>query len=258
MLDAVVSSVRFNGKTVAENGEAFRDVAVPDLVDTGGERGAQRIASEVLAFRPHVVVDVAAGDALLPLVEGAWPKLERFRPRYVEQGALSEAGFPTAVAADPGLARRLFGVDVSIDSPAVTKFVLRHNEVLTSKVTAFDADSAPYDALYALAYLVAAVGDAPLDGQSLARAVPRLQGGAPVDVGPAGIYPAVAALARGENISLRGTTTGLDFDRATGDPSVRFAAFCFRPDAAGKLATAESGFTFDTRSGKATGEPHCP
>ncbi|HEY1693409.1 MAG TPA: protein kinase [Polyangiaceae bacterium] len=258
MLDAVVSGLRFNGKTVAENGETFRDVVVPDLNDAGGDRGEHRVAQAVLSFRPHVVLDTVAGDALVPLVEGGWPKGERFRPRYVEQGALSEPSYTAALAADPGLARRLFGLDVTTDAPAVAKFVLRHNEVLDPKVTAFDADSAPYDAFYALAYLVVALGDAPVDGASLARAIPRLQGGAPIDVGPAGIYPAVAALGRGENIALRGTTTALDFDRTTGDPSVRFAAFCFRPDAAGKLAIAPSGFTFDTRTGQAVGELHCP
>jgi hypothetical protein len=67
----------------------------------------------------------------------------------------------------------------------------------------------------------------------------------------------VAALGRGENIDLRGTTTSLDFDETTGDAPTRFAAFCFRPDAAGKLTPVESGFFFDSRTGP-SGEPRCP
>ena len=68
----------------------------------------------------------------------------------------------------------------------------------------------------------------------------------------------MAALDHGENIDLRGAATSLDFDEATGDAPARFAAFCFRADAAGKLAPAESGFFFDSRTGVASGQPRCP
>jgi branched-chain amino acid transport system substrate-binding protein len=257
--DAIVSSLRYNDKTVAENGErAFREVPVPDLADRDGDTGAARVVAEIVAFRPHVVLDIAAGASMLALAEESWPRGERFRPRYIYQGALSYPEFTAAVARDPSLARRLFGIDTAVDTPAVAKFVLRHNEVFEPKVTALEADDAPYDAFYTLAYLIVALGDAPVDGASLARAIPRLKGGAPIDVGPAGIYAAVAALGRGENIDLRGTATSLDFDETTGDAPARFAAFCFRADPAGKLAPAESGFFFDSQTGMVTGEPRCP
>ena len=257
--DAIVSSLRYNGKTVAENGEgAFREVTVPDLVEQDGDTGAGRVAAEIAAFRPHVVLDVAAGAPMLAAAEASWPRGERFRPRYVYQGALSYPEFAAAVARDPSLARRLYGIDTAVDTPAVTKFVLRHNEVFEPKVTALEANDAPYDAVYTLAYLIVALGDAPVDGASLARAIPRLKGGAPIDVGPAGIYAAVAALGRGENIDLRGTATSLDFDEATGDAPARFAAFCFRAGPDGKLGPGESGFFFDSQTGRATGEPRCP
>jgi serine/threonine-protein kinase len=256
--DAIVSSLRINGKTVPENGEGvFREVIVPDLVDVDGDTGTSPVVAAITAFRPHVVLDTAAGPELVGRAEEAWPRGERFRPRYVMQGALHDRAYAEAVAHEPSLARRLFGVDTSVDTPAVAKFVMRHNEVFEEKVNALDADDAPYDAVYTFAYLVAALGDAPVDGPSLARSIPRLAGGAPIDVGPAGIYAAVAALGRGENIDLRGTTTSLDFDQSTGDAPTRFAAFCFHADAAGKLAPGESGFFFDGRSG-ASGELRCP
>jgi hypothetical protein len=256
--DAVVSSLRINGKTVPENGQAvFREVIVPDLADLDGDTGSATVAAAIAAFRPHVVLDTAAGPELLGWVEEAWPHGERFRPRYVMQGALHDPLYAETVAREPSLARRLYGVDTSVDTSALTKFVMRHNEVFAEKVNPLDANGAPYDAVYTFAYLVAALGDAPIDGQSLARAIPRLKGGTPIDVGPAGIYAAVAALGRGENIDLRGTTTSLDFDETTGDAPTRFAAFCFRPDAAGKLTPVESGFFFDSRTGP-SGEPRCP
>jgi len=211
----------------------------------------------IRAFRPHVVMDTAAGPELVGRAEQAWPGGERFRPRYIMQGGLQDHEYAEAVAREPTLARRMFGVDTSVDTPALAKFVMRHNEVFEEKVSPPDAVGAPYDAVYTFAYLVAALGDAPLDGPSLARAIPRLKGGAPIDVGPAGIYAAVAALGRGENIDLRGTTTSLDFDETTGDAPARLSAFCFRADGAGKLAPGEAGFSFDSRTGP-SGEPHCP
>ena len=257
--DAVVAQLRYNRGTVAENGErTFREVIVPDLADMDGNTGGGRIAAEIAAFRPHVVIDTAGGPELVPAAEAAWPKTERFRPVYAMQGSLSDAEYAAAVARDPGLARRLFGVDTVVDTPAVAKFVLRHDEVYEPKIDALEANDAPYDAFYTFAYLVAALGDAPVDGPSLARAIPRIKTGTPVDVGPAGIYAAVAALGRGESIDLRGAATSLDFDEATGDAPARFAAFCFRMDAGGKLTQGESGFFYDSRARMAGGEPRCP
>jgi hypothetical protein len=173
------------------------------------------------------------------------------------QGTLSEAEYRDAVVRDAGLARRLFGVDTVVDTPAVAKFVLRHNEVFEPKLDALDANDASYDAFYAFAYLVAALGDAPVDGPSLARAIPRIQGGTPIDVGPAGIYAGIAAHGRGERNDQRGAATTLDFDAETGDAPARFAAYCFHVDPAGALRSGESGFFHDTRTGP-SGEPRCP
>ena len=261
--DALVSSLRYNdGKSVALNGDsAYREVVMADTAGRAGRVAADDGAvAQLRAFRPHVVLD-AAGEfgSLVDGLEAAWPPIEHFRPRYLAQGTLSGTELATAIARSPELARRVFGVDTAIDTPAVAKFVLRYNQVFTPNITALEATDAPYDAFYLLAYAIAALGDSPIDGASLARAIPRLQGGeTPVDVGPGGIYAALAALERGERIDLRGTVTTLDFDDATGDAPATYAVFCFRSDASGHLAPAESGLSFDGKSGRPSGELRCP
>jgi branched-chain amino acid transport system substrate-binding protein len=257
--DAVVATLRFNGKSVAENGErAFREVAIPDLTELDGASPSARVLAEVAAFRPHVVLDTAAGAALVGEIEAAWPASERARPVYVLQGTLSEPEYAQAVAHDPTLARRVFGVDTDTQSPSATKYVLRRNEVFQPPIDALEANDAPYDAFYAFAYLAASLGDAPIDGPSLARAIPHIVGGTPVDVGPAGIYAALAALGRGETLDIHGAATSLDFDPVTGDASARFAAFTFCPDAGGKLRPAEAAFSWESRAPDAVGELRCP
>jgi ABC-type branched-subunit amino acid transport system substrate-binding protein len=259
--DSLVSSLRYNGKSVAENGDAtYREMV---MADTGGRAGRitedDGVVAQLAAFRPHVVLD-AAGEVgtLVARLEATWPPAERFRPSYLAQGTLSGAELGTSVSRNPELARRLFGVDTAIDTPAVAKFVLRYNQVFSPAITALEASDAPYDAFYLLAYAIAALGDGPIDGASLARAIPRLQGGTPVDVGAGGIYAALGTLGRGESIDLRGTVTSLDFDDATGDAPASYAVFCFRSDSGGHFVPAESGLSFDGKPGQASGELRCP
>ncbi len=259
--DSLVSSLRYNGKSIAENGDAaYREMV---MADTGGRAGRisedDGVVTQLAAFRPHVVLD-AAGEVgtVVARLEAAWPPAERFRPSYLAQGTLSGADLGASVAKNPELARRLFGVDTAVDTPAVAKFVLRYNQVFSAGITALEASDAPYDAFYLLAYAIAALGDAPIDGPSLSRVLARLQSGTPVDVGPGGIYAALGALGRGESIDLRGTVTSLDFDDATGDAPATYAVFCFRSDAGGHLAPAEAGMSFDGKTGQASGELHCP
>ena len=116
------------------------------------------------------------------------------------------------------------------------------------------------DGELATAYAAAALGAEPITGTALARVLPRLQpGGAPVDVGPSGIYQAFYALAEGKNIDLRGIQTTLDFDLRTGDAAVDFVAYCLSPGSGEKPSRAvEAGLFFRSAHGKLEGAFRCP
>ncbi|MEO7326946.1 MAG: hypothetical protein ABI193_00100, partial [Minicystis sp.] len=142
----------------------------------------------------------------------------------------------------------------------IAKFVARYNEHYTPKVDALTATAAPYDAFYLLAYATAALGEEPITGTKLGRAIGRIvPPGVPIDVGAGGIYQALSVLRSGQNIDLQGTTTTLDFDRETGEPTADFAVFCLKGGQKGAPVEAvESGISFIARNGKLTGTRSCP
>ena len=210
----------------------------------------ERVAAEVAAFAPQVVLDGGAPSRLLAHIEAAWSGEPR--PQYVN-GALDFAPVLALARAHADFSAR-FHMISNRDNPT-------HAKLRAHYQAAFGGDGAefsptPYDAFYVLAYAAVAVGEAPLSGRSLARAIARLgPPGVEIEVGPADIYPALKALGRGDNIDLRGTRTTLDFDPETGDATADFALFCVDA-AAGRLR--ETNAFYDAATRKFSAAARCP
>jgi hypothetical protein len=259
--DRYISMLRFNGKTVAENGAAFLQVVVPD--DGNGQHPTELASAvaKLIAFAPHIVVDAAAGAEFVDAIERDWPKRARFQPRYL-LGSLGDVSLGPVLQRDPEARKRIFGIDMRSDTAVIAKFVVRHNEVFpTMKTTAAEGTFAPYDSFYVLAYAAAALGQQPITGVGLAGAIHRLlPPGESVEVGPAGIYGGLAALAAGKNIDLEGTATTLDFDQETGDATATFSIYCMALGGPGGAPAhvVDSGVHFDVKTLKLTGALHCP
>jgi eukaryotic-like serine/threonine-protein kinase len=245
--DAIVASLRFNGRSAADNGESFRQFVVHDGPPTREE--AKRIAVDIAAFRPHVVLDAATDSEIVGALESAWQGGQR--PRYVvssiESGPLLDAG----------LAPRVLDVEAHGRASAEDKLQLRYGSVFDRKTMPTKSETGgPYDAFYTLAYAMLAVGDAPVTGPSLARAFARLARGEAIDVGPGGILQATAALQRGESIDLEGVMTLLDFDPRTGDPTVDLRISCVRNGRTAVTLT-DSGLRWDRTAKRVTGTLGC-
>ncbi len=256
--DLLVSTLRFNGKSVAENGERFREV----VVEGGGADDAawSARAADLVAHKPHVVIVAGASAALIPAVEKAWPAAEKLRPRYLVGAALGAPALQAFVQEHPDLRARIYGVSTEKRTAVLTKFVLHYNDAFSPKVTVEDAESAPYDGFYLLAYAAAALRAEPVTGAALARAIPRLlPPGEHIDVGHGGIYPALYALGAGKGIDLDGASTSLDFDLETGDAAADLAIDCLTPGHHGGAPhQVESGLFFRARTHKLEGVRRCP
>ncbi len=261
LADRYVETLRFNGKTVTENGASFLRIELKDSF-TSDPAELQRVAARLADVRPHVILTNGGRDDLLAHVERAWPETEKYRPHYLHPTADIAPSVAELVRQRPELRRRFHSVDVLSPAEVAGKFVLRHNEVIAPPTIAAHATLAPYDAFYVLAYAAAALGDQPITGAALAAAIPRLlpgPGAEPVDVGAGDIYRAQYALSAGRSIDLRGGMTNLDFDVRTGDASLDFALYCLTPGTAAEPPQqVQSGVVFRAGARGLEGAARCP
>jgi serine/threonine-protein kinase len=256
LASALVASLRWNGKSVVENGRAFRDVTY-----AVGATDYAPVVRELVDFRPHVVAlvtDQLTDEVIAPL-ERAWPKSLGFRPRYVLGNTFEGDELFRFLGKDAERRRRFLSITPPTATPTNAKFTMRYNEVFSPKVIMATSPASPYDAFYLAAYAAVAAGDGPLDGASLARAIPRLlPPGDPIDVGSPGIFAAAAALRAGKNIDLAGAYSPLDFDVATGESSADFSVLCVGASRDGTATeSVESGVAYDARRKKLRGTLRC-
>src|SRR5205814_9731852 len=94
--DAMVSALHLDGAGVSASGDRFREFVIADRTEAGTRVELDRVVSDLVAFRPHVVIDAGTHthDEAVARIEAAWPPQERLRPRYVRASTLSEAEPP--------------------------------------------------------------------------------------------------------------------------------------------------------------------
>lgn len=257
--DGFLKKLRFNGKSVADNGANFLQIEAPDPM-TDKAADDRPIVERVSAFRPHVIVPIGGTDEIEVALEKGWPAAARFRPRYLTASGSLSAGLLDLLRKQPEMRRRYHAVDAAGPADALARFVLRYNEIFSPHVTALTAVPAPYDSFYVFAYAAAALGDRPLTGSALASMIPRLlPGGERITVGQADIFRAFYALGAGKSIDLGGAQTTLDFDLDSGDATTDFALLCVAPASATEPPRqVDSGVYFRAASQKLEGQRHCP
>jgi serine/threonine-protein kinase len=264
LADALTEQLRFNGKSLVENGEGlFRDFTFPEDVGDAGAATYAELAAAIVAFRPHVIVHVNRQFVreLIEPIETNWPRDARARPVYLLSGAPWEGeSFLAFLGTNAERRRRFLGMSTPTSTPANVKFTERFNAVSTQKVTLADAPNSAYDAFYLAAFAAFAAGDDARTGVDLARAIRRLvPPGKRVDVGAEGILAAFSILRDGGNVDLQGASGTLDFDLATGEPADDFVILCIGVDAAGRASDPiESGVVYDATSKTMRGRMRCP
>jgi hypothetical protein len=255
--DEIFRALRFNGKSALENGDDFRQY----VVDESTGAGADQTLESLLAFRPQIIF--ALGNAftskVLEPLEKRWGQGPR--PVYVfDSGDFADA-VSSFAGKDPQRRHRFFGVTNLSSRMTNAQLVLRYNLTFpTEPVMRTNAPQPSYDAFYTLAYSILALGDAPITGPAISRAMDRLRPpGRAIDVGPQGIFDAFTALRAGERVDLNGAIGSLDFDPATGEAPIDYAIVCLGVDDHGVASGAiESGLVYEAVAKKLTGALRCP
>jgi hypothetical protein len=240
--NTITPLLRFNGKSVIENGADFFSVSVPALADEPNADYAA-VNQSLLAFRPHVVLALTREEfvyKILPAVEGGWSSAApgQSRPFYVLPNSLSGnldllnyVGLDSGTNTSEMKRRRFIGV-----APASAEDLTLYNQFLVRFRTAYPRFENPggfenfYDAVYLLANAMFAAGSVPaLTGPDIARGMQRIvAGNLPIDVGPTTIADGFAALAAGGNIRLNGTMGPADFDPGVGARRSNGSVYCIQ------------------------------
>lgn len=253
----LTSVLHWNGKNAVQNGNLIQQFVVPDELKRKDKSNALvEVAEAVASFAPHLIVDAGADPEPYLVIEQNWKSTTKFRPVYLIGSPFDSPAFITMIKEHPDAERRIFNVNSKV-TPTAKKFVMHHNEIFTTeRLDAFSATTGPYDAFYTAAYAIIALGDEPITGKALARALQRLvPPGESIEVGPVSIYKATKILREGKNIDLVGAQTSLDFHPETGDATVDVAVHCLDTTT---HAAIESGVVYEAKIGKLTGTFKCP
>jgi branched-chain amino acid transport system substrate-binding protein len=242
--DALVASLRFNGRSAIEMGETgFRDFTHPE-----GQPGD--IPARVAEFKPHVILFIDDTSEIIEPLETALAQ-RGVHPYYLSSSPWEGEKLFKFLAGERR--KRFFSVYVQTTTPRAARFALRFNEAFGAGVTAANAPLQPYDSMYLIAYGAIASREDAVTGASIAKGLARLvPPGKPVDVGAGSIFEAVQALRAGHQIDLSGASGKLDFDLATGETPQDFVLQCV-----GDRDVVESGIVYDAAQKKLIGTFGC-
>ena len=227
---ALTSTLRFNGKSAADNAAAF-------LVETEEDPLTKAViykthADAITTLAPDVIVVAMGADFplhYLDLIETDWPA-GKPRPYYVLTALLYDASpFATLLRNTPEVNARISGTRTAYD-PAlqnnITGFTQRYRDANNFKNP--DGNFSGYDAFYAITYAMAAATSQPVyDGAHVTAGLERLRAGTVFDFGPDRLGTAIALLGALETVDVRGLWSGLDWDLTTHDLVVDAGMFCF-------------------------------
>jgi hypothetical protein len=261
----LIAKLRFNGKTVVENGTNFTLVTSENPLTESVNHFAH--ADALTTFRPDVVVVAMGSDFpinYMTLIESKWP-VDKPKPHYVitdlNYDVTSFSG--TLGPSDDGLRRRISGTRNGFEQQLqdnIDGYTLRYQQAYNFARP--DGNYSGYDAFYAMAYAIAAASiQLTIDGPHIAAGFGRLRGGAThVNFRPGEIGTGLALLgaSTSASIDVRGHWSNLDWNVATRDLATDVSMFCFQRDTDGLLVIKpDAGLRLVTSSGAISGTYSC-
>jgi branched-chain amino acid transport system substrate-binding protein len=238
----------FNGVKVTENANnnLFTEhrYVNPDNPDNPAPEGDyDRVVGEMVAQKPHFVVLLGVEEIninILPKLEAQWDPATP-RPFYLSAPgpyAQSLFNFVANEGAATNVRTRMVGIVPGTNNDVFGKFRSKYGGTFGDPREAdTSGPSHSYDAVYILAYAVAAIGDGPITGDALAKNMGRLVQGTPIESGEGALPTAFGELGRGGSIDFDGASGPLTFELATGDSNISDMQFwCIGQDNRGQYS----------------------
>jgi len=257
-LDALI----INGKSLADPvnaGSAAGNVHI-DPYDAA-LTAVDSILAKEKAFAPDIVVLAGTAETvtkfLTPLEKG-WPS--GVKPYYYFIDPSKGQDLLNAVTGNDDLRLRVRGTGTlpnAASKPVNDAFSIDYGARYGSPTTASGAGPS-YDAVYAIAYAMAATKDLPISGATIAQGLRKLAGGTDsVNTGTQDLQHAFSALAEGQPVKATGTNCDLDWDDRGVVTDGTIEVWCIGSGATPRFLS--SGFVFDTKTQTYSGTyTQCP
>lgn len=270
MVNAIQKILTFNNKTLTQNtaDNNYKLITMATPLAGGTLPDPAVVASQIAAFAPDIVLPLTPGADwayMLTTIETAWTAA--YRPLWVAPLTAFPDRLDQLIGTDENLRKRIIGIkmlpttnELSLNTtPQITSYVSRYNQVHPGETPLsilYD-----YDAVYLMAYAIAASGQRPFDalsGSDIATALPKVTTGAThFETVPSSITSALVSLATGP-IKLDGLYTSLSFDYSDGSIPTDTGTWCVSKAADGtfSLKFTSEVFHWDTKT--VTGTFDCP
>ncbi|HVH47657.1 MAG TPA: hypothetical protein VM925_35220 [Labilithrix sp.] len=255
--DAITGKLILNGRFITD---AANEANVSlDAHQPGDTDSLSAIATKyAVTFKPDIVFITAAQqivDFIVPLEKALTAARAVYRPYYVITDAAKTDELIATIAGSAvpsDTRRRIRGVGTKPDTSSApvlaeftTAFEARYGLALPSSTTAAAALS--YDAMYAIAYAIAATPDQPLSGKSVAQGLRTLGVGDAAAVGAKDARNVVNQLVSHKSVSLRGTFASMSWDYSGDIQAGTLDVWCIGTKD-GAPAFGSSGLTMDVQT----------
>jgi hypothetical protein len=225
--ETIIDTVKFNGKSVADNlnDGNFKSIGITSVYGDKNANLTPQIQA-VLDFKPHIIIADAADEFLskmIPAIESGWAGAagSQGKPFYLlSPYHFNNPALTSMLQSNPTVRVRMVGVNVAsaVDQKLYNSYQIAFDAAYPEVVGDRGYENF-YDAAYYLIYSAAAAGNvATLSGDDLARGMGRLLSGPAFGVGQTDIPNALSALQSSAQakITLNGTDGPPAWDPGTG------------------------------------------
>ena len=251
--DAISSKLILNGRFLNDAANAA-NVSIDAYLAGSVDAQAAIATKYAVTVKPDIVFITSVeqvANFIVPLEQALTAARAVARPYYVLTDAsrtqmLLDAAASTALP--PDIRRRIRGVGMKPDassSPVLQDF----RSAFQARYGAAPSDPAApfsYDAMYAIAYALAATSATTPSGSSVAHGLRMLAVGSAATVGAKGLGPVLHELASGTSVSLRGTFGLMQWDTSGDITGGTVEVWCVGGAAA--PAFGSSGLTMDVQT----------
>lgn len=250
-----LNELTFNGKSLVDAINFGNNVQIDPYAPTATEQSA--IVQKYVTFAPDIIVIAGTAEVITQFVvplEAAWTAGRR--PVYVGIDSVKVPELLAAAQSDDDFRTRVRGTGImpSPESQAVfDAFTVDYKIRYPGESASISGMGPSYDAVFTIAFGLAAGTDPSISGPNISKGIERLSGGSmQLSVGTTSMLAAFRELQGGASLNVRGTFSPLEWNDSGTVVGATLEMWCIGR-AAGKAAYQGSGLTYGIREKQSYG-----